>query len=417
MSFLARLQLSRGRLRSAFRVASVPFAIYFLGLLGIALFDLFAARSLSVSQAASWAYLKSSIFTAAGFCIFGLDQVLVRRPDAFRTLGPLVLIQIALIAIPVSWGIAARSHSSFSVWEMASLLFFTTALVAFSAMFRGAKQFAQGQLALNGWKFFFLLFGAGTFYLTGTISLYDSLLGSILVALLIGLAGERATRRTAAFYARSKPMPVREAYKEGSYFFLFSATLAFSVNGEQLVLGWLGDEHGAAALLAHFSVFTPMLIFLNGFLGYLVQPYMRDMKQLSVATAQRLFLLIVSGSLLLLILSLGVGSLAFTVLFDGKYALDPVLTGLVLGVGFLRSIYLFPSSLLGMRGSRGELTAFLGLQILGLIGFAFVIVLSQRWSPLGGAAVVLAASVLNWTLRAGGGSYLAFRMLRHQVAS
>ncbi|MGT2432013.1 hypothetical protein ACU4HD_31020 [Cupriavidus basilensis] len=138
----------------------------------------------------------------------------------------------------------------------------------------------MAQFSLNGWKLLLLLLVLGSRYWIPSASMDWIIFVALALSSLIVFGYSFFTKKWKAYYIereRSELIPAKGLMvKEAGYFFLLGLSLTASVNLEQLALNFLGFKKESALLLAHFSIFIPLIVFLNGFIGFYLGPFMRN---------------------------------------------------------------------------------------------------------------------------------------------
>lgn len=389
-----------------------------MGMGSFLLLDVIISKYYSFEEISWWAFVKSALALASTICIVGVDQAIIRHPSGLGVALKYLLPRALIISILISTGLACIGGSpGFVYWLICILLL--ASLSVFGAILRGAYKMNAAQLSLNGWKLLLLALTLSSVY----FSLGPTLEWSVMLALgtfAIGFSGYTLLIEGWRKFYREKVIeegviPRKIIMTDAKNFFVLTLSLSASINFEQLGLNFLGYERESAILLAHASIYLPFVVFLNGFIGFYLAPYIRkNIHNMRSKNFGRINLVFIFVGVLLSFFSTLLGSVAFDKFYGNKYELDLLVAILLVTSGFARYLYSIPSSFIGVVSVSVDLKrfAFGNLAFLFLSVMLFgVFVLSSFTSAI---IAILLCSVMNWVLRVGYGYFLVYKNLREK---
>lgn len=380
--------------------------------------DAVVSKFFSVSQVALWAYIKSTLLLASTICIFGLDQVIVRRPEGLRTiaryLGVRILITSTILAVGLFY---FKPDTTLFFWVVCVSL--TALLSVFYAIYRGAYHMVIAQFSLNGWKTLVFVFCLILAIYRPNYGVDAATAISLSLAAIYVCCYAYFAKEWRAYYLEQEqrtPLPTRDnLLTEAKHFFLLSLSLNLSINFEQLALNILGFDNASATLLAHFSIFIPGVVFLNGFLGFYLGPFL---KRRESKIARPFFIRINSYFLIcgafFCALSFFGGHFAFTRFYGDKYQLDHYLAFALVSLGYLRFLYTIPSSFIGVLGSTVYLKRYSSLN-MAFFAVSILLFAGLIYNQFDPTKSVILASLTNWLLRVVYGYRLAYADIANKI--
>lgn len=371
------------------------FIIYGFGLVLLMFTDMIISRAFSAEDISDWARFRSLVGIAAVIPLVGLDQVLVRSPAASAQVLRLVLVQVPVLGICVGFALAWTGLIA-DWWLGAGLAIGSASSLVVFQYFRSHHYQLLSQVAQQGWKI--AAFGAvGLMLLTGwrgdLLTLGVALLGGVTVAMMAMICVLPPSRM-----CPQQPESVRAHYAIGSRFMVTALMLALSVYAEQLIVIRLGTEFEAELYFTSAVYFLFFPTFFNGYLAFLMGPWVRDRHDRFVATIRRRWLVILVGTAGYSVLLNLIGAGLWLAISPSVGQIDSGLQVLFLVMAFVRSLYLLPSGYLGIFGMPREhsrLIVFQIIAVLPVVGLFFVL----RAFGFELVHAVAAASVLNWSLR------------------
>jgi hypothetical protein len=387
------------------------FIIYTAGVGAMFLADLLVGRFLSHVEVADWSQLRSLVGIAAVVPLIGLDQVLVRSPAASEQLLRLLALQVPLVGLAV--GIAMQAAGLVSDWWLGAGLAIGSAvsLVQYQ-YFRSHKHQVLSQLAQQGWKVAALALVA---IMVATGWRGDLVLWAVglMVALNIIMAAAVAVLPP----DRLHPQVIQPAgmyYAIGSRFMVTAIMLALSVYAEQLVVNRLGSHDEAALYFTSATYFLFPVSFLNGYLAFLISPWMRDQHQRFITIVRTRWWLIVAAAATYAVALNLLGWSLWILVSPSVGGVDRGLQLLFLWAGFTRTLYLLPSGYLGVFGNPRQHDKLVLLQLISLVPVA-ALFFALRLQGVDLLLSAAAASALNWSLRTFAGFFMTGAVVRSFV--
>ncbi|MFM2586339.1 hypothetical protein [Vibrio campbellii] len=372
--------------------------------------DIVIAKHYQLAEVEIWAFAKSVLLLAASSCILGVDQVIVREPGALKIILRFLVVRGTILAIIIALGLKFFSNEVSGItWFVlvASLSF----LSFMFAIYRGALKMFSAQLALNGWKFVFLLLvssliGSG---LGVDIVLTISIVTSVLLIIFIMFSSKSWLE---TYKAENTELNKNQIISQSYKFVVLSLSLNLSINFEQIAINTIGGGENSALVFAHFTVFLPLIVFLNGFVGFYLGPLLRKSREkFNLKYYYRLAIVFVFSSIGLGFISYFMGMLAFEELYSGKYIFINEFAILTILIGALRLLYSLPSSYISILGSEETLLIYSKSNLLFVL-MLFVGVMLLMKLGVSVPLSVLISSLINWFIRVAYGSYLSISELR-----
>lgn len=377
------------------RFLQPSFLIYTIGLGALFLTDLLVGRAFSHDDIADWARLRSLVGIASVVPLIGLDQVLVRSPSCSAQLLRLLAVQVPLLGVIV--GVVLQAAGLVSHWWLGAGLAIGSAvsLVLFQ-YFRSHHRLVLSQFAQQGWKIAALALVA---FMVATGWRGDLVLWGIVLILVVDfiMAVAVAVLPPKRLHPQV-PAPVWAHYAIGGRFMVTAMMLALSVHAEQLVVNRMGSSAEAALYFTSATYFLFPLSFFNGYLAFLIGPWVRDRHDRFVALiTARWWVILVCAAIYAMTLNL-VGWMVWQLVGPSVGAVDPGLQFLLLWAGFARTLYVLPSGYLGVFGMPRQHDVLILFQVLTLAP-VIGLFLALRAGGVELVHSVAAASALNWSLR------------------
>lgn len=244
--------------------------IYLLGTVLFLCSDFYISKNFNEIGVANWATLKSIIFVFGGVCIFGFDQILVRKPELFKKVVRRYLFQILLSSIVIGFLLKKYFIDDYNFIYISIVIF----LYAFSqfcaAAFRGSGKLVEAQFFTNGWKIFTILF-----LLLGVVNLSYVYIFSFFLVCILG---------SYTIYNYEKlnnelVFPLKNQYKLGFFFLLNSLSLTMATYGEQLLINAFGNKVVSTIVFNYILAFNSFILLFVGFLGFYFVPKLKQIKR------------------------------------------------------------------------------------------------------------------------------------------
>jgi len=191
----------------------------------------------------------------------------------------------------------------------------------------------------------------------------------------------------------------KKLYGFGYLFFIFGLTLNASIFIDQLIVTTYLDPKISANYIAHITLFMSPLLFLNKFMTSFAAPYLRDDHKGIVSGIRKKLPLVIWGFVLLMILCYVASYVGFKVFYAKKYELVLSLTFFIWFTGILRILYIFPSAIVGMRGTKSELHSFLTGNVVGLLVQVVLSAIGIYYFKAEALLFVIWAMLINWIIR------------------
>ncbi|GGH35354.1 hypothetical protein GCM10011364_01850 [Mangrovimonas yunxiaonensis] len=389
----------------------VSFLIYGVGLASMLISDLYISKNFDIDFIADWAFVKSSVLIISTVCLMGYDTLFIRDQSLIKRYFKRFWGQTIIIAFLVStiiWQVKGLSINQ------VIMLFFAIVGLAFlnyiSSSSRACYNLWKAQFSINFWKIILLLLLL-LGYFAQPIEYYvlAVIIGVLLSFFLKGYYPKKENIQEGGKY-----LSLPDANKMGFYFLLTNLTLIFAVNGEQFVINLYGDANVSAHLFTYFSVFTPIALSINGFLGFYFGPKIRRQKEFNLKHYFNFSKKILVFSILITIFSV-ISGYFYMIKFMNitKIEIDWALILVLAFLCIVRGVYISTSIGLGIFGSKRSI----GKSALMFWVFTIVYIFSIfiMLAYLENEFVVLGiaiASLLNWIGRFSVSNYFTIKELK-----
>lgn len=387
----------------------LSFICYGVGLLAILIADIYTVQHFSKENIAEWAFIKSVILIVGSICLLGYDQVFVRdtslirrffRQFNFQSLGIISIVGIFLYNI--------KNYSLFILITLLVSVYLFALISYISASYRAKFDLWKSQFTTNLWRVLLLLSVIICSYKNVNTYFLQSLFISLLVITYWG--GIKLLRAKESIII----LKDKEAKKLGYSFVLTNITLIFAVYGEQFLINLKDNIEISSHLFTYFSIFTPIALSLNGFIGFYYGPKVRRDDNMTLLKYKKFFFRILIFSFIITIISILFGIIYMK--YGLKKSFGDLDYLLILSLSILcivRGGYISTSVCLGVFGNVSTLrkTAF-GMCISTLIYICLVFVILYKSTSYYTAFWISLASVINWTLRFGISNHYTLYNLR-----
>ena len=240
------------------------FLIYGIGLLAFLLVDLYVVQNFTKSNIAEWAFLKSVIIIAGSICLLGYDHVFIRDSSLIQRFFRKFNLQSIIIILFFTFLLLFIKQYSIKKLIVLSISIYLYAILNYlSASYRAKFNLWKSQLATNFWRLLLLLSVIFINYREVNDYFLQSLLFSLVVMLFIG--GYKLLKKKEN---NSVILDDKSAKKLGYSFLLTNITLIFSVYGEQFLINLQDNTDISSHLFTYVSIFTPVALCLNGYIGF-----------------------------------------------------------------------------------------------------------------------------------------------------
>jgi hypothetical protein len=324
----------------------ISLILYFVGLICLALLDIFVSNRYDEVFISEWAFIKSTILILGSICLLGYDQVFIRDTSLIKRVFKKFVIQSVLISF-----ISAVVIAQIKKYDIAntSLLFLSLISMSFlnyySAASRALYNLWQSQFYTNLWKIILLLIII--------LNIFDNVFKFYIVALVLSILFSFIVKG----YDEKEniienKIVDKDARNLGLSFLFTNFSLIFAVYGEQFLINLYGSAQISATLFSYFSILTPISLSLNGFIGFYLAPKIKKERTMDLHSYKNLSIKIFILTLLVTSLSIFIG-LIYMLNFQG-FNIEGVNWVLVFSLMILciiRGVYISTSVCLGVFGN------------------------------------------------------------------
>jgi hypothetical protein len=388
------------------RYASITL-LYMLGMGSFFMVDLVIARVASTEMIANWAATKSAVMIGSTLVLLGLDQVMVRLPQQAFFILKIAFVQVPILSALYVLLLSLSGVIHGNVWEILAVFAVAISLAQFG-FYRAKNQLFTSQLSSNTWRFVFF----GVILLAAYLDQLQNY--SLLIVISVTLA-TLLNITIKFFYKEPEVVPpgqdetVAGIYALGGRFFVSLATLNLAVFMEQVMLNMTGHTEASASYFTHTAIILPLLIAFNGFAGFLLGPYIRKNIPRFDKQLTRYWWGLPAGALAMSVLAFGLSLLLYSRFYSHKLVYDYRLALLIVFIGFLRIIYILPSSYLGVAAEKPVLTQFVNINVVSVI-LSIAAYFALVYAGIHPAFAVAFSSLFNWGTRTLTGVYLVKRI-------
>lgn len=371
------------------------FVFYLIGIGALFGSDLLVTTFAPPETIKDWAEVRSLIGITGILCLVGMDYVMIRSPQSSARLLRILALQIPLLAILVGLVVWSMGFLS-SLWVATFVAAGSAASLALSQYFRSHRHNVKSQLIRQSWKILAFVV-IGTTLLSGQRLQLDDAVATILLAVVAGAVALVFLRQPARLYPQD-PEPAGDLYSIGSRFMVTSLLLALAIYAEQLLVNKLGTASDAALYFTHATYFLFPISIGNGYLAFLIGPWMRDNHdRFTVLFRSRWGVILLFAAIYAIALNL-FGWQAWQFINPSIGDVDTSLQLIFLVSAFMRTLYTFPSGYNGVFGRPRQHDVLIIAQIISLgIVIGFFIALQSFGYRL--TQSVALASAANWMLR------------------
>lgn len=386
--------------------------LYAIGLLAYFLCDVLVTSFMMPEQVVQWAQVRSLIGLSGIVCLIGLESVLIRSPQSSSRLLRRLLIQIPLLALPV----AAVVHEIGYLESYAQAYFLaigSAGTIALYQYYRSHHLRSMAQLTQQGWRiaaFFLVLF---LIWQPETLPLGASVVW--LLVLGLGISVLLFTRFPPSRLHPQDPEPMGDMYRIGVRFLVTSTFLGLAIYAEQLVIQAVGTIDDAARYFSHATYLLFPMGLVNGYLGFVLGPWVRDNHDRFIETLARRWHVILLIVLLYAILLHGVGLGAWWIMAPSVGEPDLGLRLTFLLTSIVITLYQLPSAYNGVFAQTRHHDALILAQVFALMCAFAVFWVLLRKLDVEPTLSVAAGAMTNWLLRTGFGMAVLFMISRHRM--
>ncbi len=382
-------KLSKGRLDVAF-----SFLIYSIGLLSILVADLYVTNHFETDRIADWAFTKSTVVLIGTICLLGYDQVFVRDVTLIKRVFKTFVLQSLVISSLSAIIICSIKGISISETMMIFVAIFLMAVITyFAAASRANFNLWKSQFSTNFWKIILLVI-----LLSNIIS---SAILNFLVTLIIAVFLSCFLKGFKTKEEIKEILDDKSARSIGISFLLTNITLIFAVYGEQFLVNIYGSEEISAHLFTYFSIFTPIALSVNGFLGFYLGPKLRRNNNISLSKYMNMFWYNLIYSVVITLISIVCGILYMMLVLEVPFeAIDRALVLSLTLMCIVRGVYISTSVVLGVYGNKSFLRKMANMTWVATIIYIVIVFGILFYYHTVQAAIYIAfASTANWLAR------------------
>lgn len=384
-------------------------AIYFVGMLLFLVCDVYVSSHFSNDFISSWAFYKSLIIVIGSLSLLGYDQVFIREQKLIKlyrgTFARNVLIISFLTVLVVSY--VRELIFVDSVKLFLSIIIFSI-LTYISAATRANNNLWKSQFSSNFWKILILLF-----LLYSTLDILEYFLISIMISLVLSffLKGYFPDGKEII----DSDLRLDESSAVARSFFFTSLTLLFSTYGEQLLINFFNKQELSSQVFKYYSIYTPIALSVNGFIGFILAPRIRRMKTFNRSSFVKLNYVLFFSTIVLTLVSFFGGYLYLEYFSSMKLETNYLILILLFLICIIRGVYTATSVCLGVFGSAKSIkkTAY-GFWI-GAGIFLIIVCFVLNYDIRNSVYLILLATLINWLIRLVVSNYYSFKSLNNKL--
>ena len=380
--------------------------IYFIGMLFFLVCDIYISANFSDEIISNWAFYKSLIIVVGSLSLFGYDQVFIRNQNlikSYRLTFVRNLFIISLLTVIIVFFVKNLNFTE-SLKLFISIISFSF-LTYLSSGARANNNLWKSQFINNFWKVLILIF-----LLSFQVEILDYFVLSFIISLLFSFILKGYFPKENEIV--NSNITTEEESKVAKSFFYTSLTLLFTIYGEQIIINMFKKEDLSSEIFIYYSIFTPITLSVNGFLGFILAPKIRRLKNFNVSSFKKMNYLLTLTTLVLTIFSFLIGFLYFKFIAFENTTPDIVTITLLFLICIVRGIYTATSVCLGVFGNSISIrkTAY-GFWI-GAILNILIIILALVYETNNSLYFILIATLINWLIRLSVSNFYSINSLK-----
>jgi hypothetical protein len=272
-------------------------------------------------------------------------------------------------------------------------IFLMAVITYFAAASRANFNLWKSQFSTNFWKIILLVI-----LLSNIIS---SAILNFLVTLIIAVFLSCFLKGFKTKEEIKEILDDKSARSIGISFLLTNITLIFAVYGEQFLVNIYGSEEISAHLFTYFSIFTPIALSVNGFLGFYLGPKLRRNNNISLSKYMNMFWYNLIYSVVITLISIVCGILYMMLVLEVPFeAIDRALVLSLTLMCIVRGVYISTSVVLGVYGNKSFLRKMANMTWVATIIYIVIVFGILFYYHTVQAAIYIAfASTANWLAR------------------
>ena len=382
---------------------TITILIYLSGMLSLFLVDFIVVRYESTETIANWASIKSVVMIGGTISLLGMDQVMVRVPQ--QALG---ILKRSYFQLVITVSIYCLVIFTIGLLKEGLSLAIAVFAVALSTLHFGYLRahflLILAQIVTNGWKILFLIFLSISIFFELKLNFSIIYIASISIILSLVFIFHKNTSES---NTNDSSENILEQFGLGARFFISLLTLNLSLYLEQVLLNAGGHTKESSIYFSHFAVILPLFMLFNGYIGFVLGPYIRRNTEKFDSLLIRFWWVSPLFALSLGIFSYFISKTIFIYFLGDKSTFLPYLAIIVTSIGILRIIYILPSSYLGVIAPKKYLDKFIIINSLSIMVLISSFYLIYRYTNDALFAIAY-ASLMNWLIRSVYGNYLVW---------
>lgn len=326
----------------------------------------------------------------------------------------LLAFQVPVLALPVAAVVGGIGYLD-GFWEVYFLAIGAAGIVACYQYFRSHHMPLLAQLVQQSWRIGALATIVVLLLWPGRVAL-DLAIVTIL-NLSLGMALGALALFSPKHPAVGRAGDITSIYRIGIRFALTSLCLAMSLYAEQLLVLKAGGDSESAFYFKHATFFLFPMSFFNGYLGFVLGPWVRDNHDLFIRLVCHRWRVALLGIIVFAAIMNGLGQLAWMIVSPtaGPPSVPLMVVFGVCSVAI--TIYQIPSSYNGIFAKTSHHDLLIAAQILALLAALGCFWWLHEILGLAVTISVAVASLVNWTLRCASGLSVVAIIARGRLAS
>lgn len=351
--------------------------------------DFYVSKYFSENDVSNWALIKSILFVCGGICVFGFDQIMMRKPEIVNVVFKRYVLQVFAISMLIAFIINNFFFSNINVYAVSLIIGLFAINQFWAATFRGDSRLVEAQIFTNGWKVFVLIY-----LLAGMKNIDFIYVLSLLTVLIINLYFILKLRRKflAGYDGDEKGL-----YRLGFFFLLNNLSVTVATYGEQILINLFGDLRVSYDVFTYVLAFNSLMLLFSGFLGFYFGPKFKTLKNFNYNLYKKYLLYFFGCSLFLALLSFISGALIFKYYLSKDYSLLVVMFCIL--VGFVKVMYTIPSVCVALYCSTKQVQRIATFNLFNMIFFIIGMYILLVYIPVDKTIGVFVMISVHWFLR------------------
>lgn len=363
--------------------------IYLMGTIFLLCSDFYVSKFFSESDVSTWALLKSILFVCGGICVFGFDQIMMRKPEIVNIVFKKYIFQVVAVSILMAMLVDFFFHNSINVYTVSLIIGLFAINQFWAATFRGDLRLVEAQVFTNGWKVFVLIY-----LLMGIKSVDLVYVFSLLTVLIINTYFILTIKSK---YLGKEYIDEKGLYKLGFFFLLNNLSVTIATYGEQILINLFGDSTVSYDVFTYVLAFNSLMLLFSGFLGFYFGPKFKALKKFNYNMYKKYLIYFFVFSLGLSFLSFIAGAMIFNYYLSKDYNLIVVLFCIL--VGFIKVMYTIPSVCVALYCSAKQVQKIATFNLFNMMFFILGMYILLVYIPVNKTIGVFIMISVHWFLR------------------